>query len=55
MTKEELKIKKAEKKLYKMLTKLYNKGYLSSYGFESNTYHYSFRCSVKPPKRSKKW
>ena len=36
------KIEKAEKKVWKLLSKLYNKGYLISLGFEKGGYHFSF-------------
>ena len=36
------KIEKAEKKVWKLLSRLYNKGYLISLGFEKSNYHFSF-------------
>lgn len=36
------KLRKAEKKVWKLLRKLYNKGYLISLGFENGGYHFSF-------------
>lgn len=41
MTEKE-KLRKAEKKVWKLLRKLYNKGYLISLGFEKGVYHFSF-------------
>ena len=41
MTERE-KLRKAEKRIWKLLRKLYNKGYLISLGFEKGDYHFSF-------------
>ena len=40
--KDREKLKKAEKKVWKLLRKLYNKGYLISLYFEKGGYHFSF-------------
>ena len=49
------KIGKAEDKVWKLLSKLYNKGYLSSLGYENGEYHFAFRHSklYKPEKKIK--
>ena len=36
------KLRKAEKKVWKLLRKLYNEGYLISLSFEKGGYHFSF-------------
>ena len=36
------KIEKAEKKVWKLLSRLYNKGYLLSFGSENGGYHFTF-------------
>ena len=41
MTERE-KLRKAEKKVWKLLKKLYNKGYLINLGFGKGGYHFSF-------------
>ena len=38
------KLKKAEKRVWKLLIKLYNKGYLASLGFEKGGYNFTFWC-----------
>lgn len=52
---ERKKIEKAEKKVYKLLSRLYNKGYLISLGFEKGGYHFSFWHNElhKPEKKIK--
>ena len=49
------KISKAEEKVWKLLGKLYNKGYLSSLGYESGVYRFAFRHNklYKPEKKIK--
>lgn len=49
------KISKAEDKVWKLLSKLYNKGYLISLGFENGGYHFSFWHNElhKPEKKIK--
>lgn len=49
------KLSKAEKKVCKLLSKLYNKGYLISLGFENGRYTFSFWHSHlhKPEKKIK--
>lgn len=38
------KLKRAEKRVWKLLSKLYNKGYLASLGFEKGGYNFTFWC-----------
>lgn len=40
---EKERLRKVEKKVWKLLSRLYNKGYISSLGFEKGEYHFSFR------------
>lgn len=46
------KLQKAQKKMWKLLSKLYNEGYLVSLGFENCGYNFSFRHGrLHPPKK----
>lgn len=36
------KLRRAEKRVWKLLSRLYNKGCLASLGFEKGGYHFSF-------------
>ena len=44
MTEKE-KLSKAEKRVWKLLRKLYNKGYLIALGYERGNYNFSFWCN----------
>ena len=53
--KDRKKIEKAENKIWKLLSRLYNKGYLISLGFEKGGYQFSFWHNElhKPEKKIK--